>query len=185
MGDKHANMASSQSVQCFGKKKTATAVAHCKAGKGLVKVNGKPLNLVQPEILRFKVYEPLLIVGLEKFANVDIRVRVTGGGHTSQVYAIRQAISKSIVAYYQKFVDEHSKNAISNSSSHTTVRCWSPITDVASQRSSEVPEPEPDTKSLTVKGWGGLWGLGFGEWFLLHLQRMGSAFFAGCRILSK
>merc|ERR1719174_1102012 len=72
----------------------------------------KPLNLVQPEILRFKVYEPLLIVGLEKFANVDIRVRVTGGGHTSQVYAIRQAISKSIVAYYQKFVDEHSKNAI-------------------------------------------------------------------------
>jgi len=62
--------------------------------------------------LRFKVYEPLLIVGLEKFANVDIRVRVTGGGHTSQVYAIRQAISKSIVAYYQKFVDEHSKNAI-------------------------------------------------------------------------
>merc|ERR1711977_171204 len=99
--DKHANMASSQSVQCFGKKKTATAVAHCKAGKGLVKVNGKPLNLVQPEILRFKVYEPLLIVGLEKFANVDIRVRVTGGGHTSQVYAIRQAISKSIVAYYR------------------------------------------------------------------------------------
>jgi small subunit ribosomal protein S16e len=26
------------------------------AGKGLVKVNGKPLNLVQPEILRFKVH---------------------------------------------------------------------------------------------------------------------------------
>lgn len=86
-----------------------------KAGKGLVKVNGKPLNLVQPEILRFKVYEPLLVVGLDKFANVDIRVRVTGGGHTSQVYAIRQAISKSIVAYYQKFVDEHSKNELKHS----------------------------------------------------------------------
>jgi hypothetical protein len=65
--------------------------------------------------LRFKVYEPLLVVGLEKFANVDIRVRVTGGGHTSQVYAIRQAISKSIVAYYQKFVDEHSKNTLKQS----------------------------------------------------------------------
>lgn len=82
------------------------------AGKGLVKVNGKPLSLVQPEILRFKVYEPLLIVGLDKFAGVDIRVRVTGGGHTSQIYAIRQAIAKSIVAYYQKFVDEHSKNQL-------------------------------------------------------------------------
>lgn len=46
---------SSQSVQTFGKKKTATAVAHVKAGSGLIKVNGKPLSLVQPEILRFKV----------------------------------------------------------------------------------------------------------------------------------
>ncbi|KMQ81495.1 30s ribosomal protein s9, partial [Lasius niger] len=75
-------------------------------------VNGRPLQLVQPEILRFKVYEPLLVVGLDKFANVDIRVRVSGGGHTSQIYAIRQAIAKSLVAYYQKYVDEHSKNML-------------------------------------------------------------------------
>merc|ERR1712000_496807 len=85
-------MSAPQSVQCFGKKKTATAVAHCKKGKGLIKVNGRPLSLVQPEI--------------------DIRVRVTGGGHTSQIYAIRQAISKSIVAYYQKYVDEYTKNQL-------------------------------------------------------------------------
>ncbi|RMY18356.1 hypothetical protein D0865_16755, partial [Hortaea werneckii] len=45
-------------------------------------------------------------------ADVDIRVRVRGGGHTSQVYAIRQAIAKSIVAYYQKYIDEHSKNQL-------------------------------------------------------------------------
>ena len=56
-----------QSVQCFGKKRTATAVAHCKSGKGLIKVNGKPLSLVEPQILRFKVYEPVLILGLDKF----------------------------------------------------------------------------------------------------------------------
>jgi small subunit ribosomal protein S16e len=54
----------------------------------------------------------LLIIGLDKFANVDIRVRVRGGGHTSQVYAIRQAIAKAIVAYYQKYVDEQSKNEL-------------------------------------------------------------------------
>ena len=46
--------------------------------------------------------EPLLLLGAEKFMGVDIRVRVKGGGHVSQVYAIRQAISKSLVAYYQK-----------------------------------------------------------------------------------
>lgn len=99
-------------IQTFGKKKSATAVAHVKEGKGLIKVNGAPITLVEPEILRFKVYEPLILVGLDKFANVDIRVRVTGGGHVSQVYAIRQAIAKGLVAYHQKFVDEQSKNEL-------------------------------------------------------------------------
>jgi len=99
-------------VQCFGKKKTATAVATCKSGKGLIKVNGTPLSLLQPEILRFKVYEPVLILGLDKFANVDIRVRVSGGGNVSRIYAIRQAIAKSIVAYTQKYVDEYTKNQL-------------------------------------------------------------------------
>ena len=99
-------------VQTFGRKKTAVAVAHCKQGRGLVKVNGCPLNLVQPELLRAKVFEPLLLLGEDKFAGVDIRVRVRGGGYTSQIYAIRQAISKAIVAYYQKYVDEASKKEI-------------------------------------------------------------------------
>lgn len=31
-----------------------------------------------------------------------MRVRVNGGGHVAQIYAIRQAISKALVAYYQK-----------------------------------------------------------------------------------
>jgi small subunit ribosomal protein S16e len=101
-----------QSVQTYGRKKTATAVAHCKAGKGLIKVNGSPLELVQPEILRLKVFEPILILGKERFANLDIRVRVQGGGHVSQIYAIRQAIAKAIVAYHQKFVDEATKREI-------------------------------------------------------------------------
>ncbi len=60
------------------------------------------------------------MLGREKFMGVDIRVRVKGGGHVSQTYggliatqlfikyykilfaAIRQAISKSLVSYYQK-----------------------------------------------------------------------------------
>lgn len=43
------------SVQVFGRKKTATAVSYCKAGKGLLKINGMPLNLLQPALLREKV----------------------------------------------------------------------------------------------------------------------------------
>ena len=92
-------------VSCFGKKKTATAVAHAKEGKGQLRLNGQPLALIQPETLRIKAFEPILVVGEDKFANVDIRIRVSGGGHTSQVYAIRQAIAKALVAYYAKYYD--------------------------------------------------------------------------------
>lgn len=35
--------------------KTATAVALCTEGKGLIRVNGRPLHLVEPQCLRFKV----------------------------------------------------------------------------------------------------------------------------------
>merc|ERR1712105_36096 len=101
-----------QAVQVFGRKKTATAVAHCKRGNGLIKVNGRPLDQMEPEILRVKLEEPVLLLGKERFAGVDIRVRVKGGGHVSQIYAIRQAISKAIVSYYQKYVDEASKKEI-------------------------------------------------------------------------
>src|SRR3989338_6651244 len=99
-------------VQTFGRKKTAVAVAHCKTGRGLIKINGSPIELVKPEILRFKVFEPILLIGNDKFANVDIRVRVRGGGYVAQIYAIRQAIAKAIVAYNQKYVDEASKQKI-------------------------------------------------------------------------
>jgi small subunit ribosomal protein S16e len=71
-------------------------------------VNGSPINLVQPEILRFKIYEPVLVAGEDSFAPLDIRVRAKGGGHTSQVYAIRQAIAKALVAYYAKYIDAYS-----------------------------------------------------------------------------
>jgi small subunit ribosomal protein S16e len=52
-----------EQVQTFGRKKTATAVAHCKRGTGLIKLNGSPLELVQPEILKQKVFEPILLLG--------------------------------------------------------------------------------------------------------------------------
>ncbi|KAJ1838581.1 40S ribosomal protein S16 [Coemansia sp. RSA 2703] len=101
-----------EAVQTYGRKKNATAVAHVKRGKGMIRINGQPLELLEPEILRFKVYEAILVVGEDKFAGLDIRVRVRGGGQTSQIYAIRQAISKGLVAFYQKYVDEASKKEI-------------------------------------------------------------------------
>merc|ERR1712126_558301 len=63
-----------RSVQVFGRKKTSTAVAHCKSGKGLIKVNGRPLHLVEPRTLRQKLEEPVLLLGKDRFSAVDIRV---------------------------------------------------------------------------------------------------------------
>lgn len=92
--------------------KTATAVAYCKRGRGLLRVNGRPLDQIEPKILQYKLQEPLLLLGKEKFAGVDIRIRVSGGGHVAQVYAIRQAISKALVSFYQKYVDEASRKEL-------------------------------------------------------------------------
>jgi small subunit ribosomal protein S16e len=38
----------------------------------MVKVNGAPISLLQPEILRLKVFEPILLLGADKFAHVRI-----------------------------------------------------------------------------------------------------------------
>ncbi|XP_013149072.1 PREDICTED: 40S ribosomal protein S16 [Papilio polytes] len=101
-----------QAVQVFGRKKTATAVAYCKRGHGVLRVNGRPLDLVEPRLLQYKLQEPILLLGKERFSGVDIRVTVKGGGHVAQVYAIRQAISKALIAFFQKYVDEASKKEI-------------------------------------------------------------------------
>eukprot|EP00277_Geminigera_cryophila_P019029 CAMPEP_0179448378 /NCGR_PEP_ID=MMETSP0799-20121207/32219_1 /TAXON_ID=46947 /ORGANISM="Geminigera cryophila, Strain CCMP2564" /LENGTH=144 /DNA_ID=CAMNT_0021240151 /DNA_START=25 /DNA_END=459 /DNA_ORIENTATION=+ len=101
-----------EAVQTFGKKKNAIAVAHCKRGKGILNVNGYPIDGLLPESMRYKVFEPVLLIGNDKFKEVDIRVKVRGGGNTSQIFAVRQAIAKAIVAFYQKYVDEQSKREI-------------------------------------------------------------------------
>ena len=62
--------------------------------------------------MRLKVLEPILLVGGNKFKEVNIRVRVNGGGAANQIYAVRQAISKALLAYYQKYHDEQSKREL-------------------------------------------------------------------------
>merc|ERR1719203_1759347 len=101
-----------EQVQTFGRKKNAVAVALVKTGSGMFRVNGCPIETVKPDILRVKVYEPLLLLGKKHWGKVDMRIRVKGGGYTSQIYALRQAIAKGLVAYYQKYIDEASKKEI-------------------------------------------------------------------------
>merc|ERR1711874_509888 len=84
-------------VQTFGKKKNATAVAVCRTGSGLIKVNGVPIDLVEPALMRQKIMEPVLILGHDRFAKFDIRMKVSGGGYTAQIFALRQALARAII----------------------------------------------------------------------------------------
>lgn len=102
-------------VQTFGKKKTAIAVATVtKAAQADIKINGVPVNLIQPATLRVKVMEPIYTVGSRRFARMKIKVTVRGGGPVAQAYASRQAIAKGLVAYAQKYSNEAEKAYIKN-----------------------------------------------------------------------
>ena len=89
-------------VQCFGRKRNAVAVALAREGKGHIRLNGQPLTLVEPSIMRIKAMEPLLLLKREHYQHIDVRMRVKGGGQSAQVYAVRQALAKAIVAFAQK-----------------------------------------------------------------------------------
>ena len=99
-------------VQTFGRKKNAVAVATCVKGHGCIRVNGRPLDLVEPANLKMKLYEPILLVGGKVFKRVTMRIRVRGGGPSNQVFAIRQAMARAIVAFHQKYYDEQTKREL-------------------------------------------------------------------------
>ena len=65
------------SVPTPPRKKTATACAFAKQGRGLIKVNGQPIENIEPECLRLKAFEPVLILGQDKFANLDVSVALS------------------------------------------------------------------------------------------------------------
>ena len=81
-----------------GKRKTAVARAVARPGTGRITVNKFPVELIQPEIARLKIMEPLVVAG-ERRKNVDISVQVQGGGYMGQAEAARIAISRALVGW--------------------------------------------------------------------------------------
>jgi small subunit ribosomal protein S9 len=92
-------MAKEKFVLATGKRKTAVAKARIKAGTGRIAINDVPLDLWQPEYQRLKIREPLLLAG-DIVQTVDISVNVRHGGISSQAEAVRQAISKGLVEFF-------------------------------------------------------------------------------------
>ena len=62
--------------------------------------------------MRTKVYEPILLLGEERFKDLSIRIRVKGGGAMNQCMAVRMALAKAIISYYQRNYDESTKRQL-------------------------------------------------------------------------
>ena len=54
-----------------GKRKSAVARATLKAGKGIVVVNGKLIDICEPRMARLRMMEPLILAG-SKAQSADI-----------------------------------------------------------------------------------------------------------------
>lgn len=82
-----------------GKRKTAIARATVRPGRGRIRINNIPLEILEPKIARDKIMEPLLRTGDEIWKQIDINVKVSGGGFMGQAEAVRTAIARALVRW--------------------------------------------------------------------------------------
>jgi small subunit ribosomal protein S9 len=79
-----------------GKRKNAIARVTLLPGKGSFEVNGRPIEEFFPRPLhQTTAKQPLTITGYE--GNVDVRVRVHGGGISGQAGAVRHGIARALI----------------------------------------------------------------------------------------
>lgn len=86
-------------VNTSGKRKTAVARAAVKAGKGRVRINRSPVEIFTPELAKSMIMEALTLAQ-DRVNKVDISVTVKGGGIMGQAQAIRTAIARGLVEYF-------------------------------------------------------------------------------------
>lgn len=89
-------MAKNEYFYGLGRRKAATARARLFGGKGVITVNGKPLEqyLDGNTTLIAELTDPLAIIGKQK--EFDVTLVISGGGMAGQVDAAKLAIAKAI-----------------------------------------------------------------------------------------
>ena len=85
-------------IQASGKRKTAIARATLRKGKGKVRINKKALDVIEPEMAKLKIMEPLMVAE-DVAKKVDIDVNVNGGGFMGQAEAARIAIGNALLKF--------------------------------------------------------------------------------------
>ena len=85
-------------IHTVGKRKTAIARATAKEGKGRIRINKKPMEIIEPKYINAKLMEPVILAG-DAINGIDIDITVKGGGIAGQMDAARTALGKAIVEY--------------------------------------------------------------------------------------
>lgn len=88
-----------KSILRSGKRRTAIARAIIKEGTGRVLINGKPIEIIEPEIVRMKLMEPFHFIDEKTKRGIDIKVKIKGGGYMGQADAARTAIARALLAW--------------------------------------------------------------------------------------
>jgi small subunit ribosomal protein S9 len=81
-----------------GSVKSAVARAVVKQGSGRVTINGCPAENWLYDPYRMLALTPLKLLP-EHFKDVDVEVKVEGGGHSSQARAVMQALARGIAQW--------------------------------------------------------------------------------------
>jgi len=82
-----------------GKRKTAIARATIRSGKGRVRFNDVPIEILEPKIVRDKILEPLLQASDAVWKQLDIDIKVSGGGFMGQAEAARTALARALLRW--------------------------------------------------------------------------------------
>jgi small subunit ribosomal protein S9 len=82
-----------------GKRKTAIAKATVRTGAGRIRVNNVPLEIFEPEVAREKIREPLIQAGEDVWKQLDISIKVKGGGFMGQAEASRMTLANALLKW--------------------------------------------------------------------------------------
>lgn len=82
-----------------GKRKTAVARATVRTGKGRVRINNIPVEIFEPPIARDKILEPLRLAGDNVWKQLDIDIKMSGGGFMGQADAARTAVARALLRW--------------------------------------------------------------------------------------
>ena len=66
-------------VHTVGKRKTSIARATAKEGNGRIRINKKPIEIIEPRYINMKLMEPVILAG-EAINSIDVDIVVKGGG---------------------------------------------------------------------------------------------------------